>query len=148
MLTVTINGGITMENYSLNRCTRCGRQLTVEEDQAFNPPTCMNCAREHVSTVKSEMIKNIVISVVLMIVGIVVIRNPLGILLAGSPFGWLALNRITSAMFFWMSWVGWLIYFAIKLVVSYFIGLVALPIKLFQWISEIVKVKNLEKSIH
>ena len=148
MLTVTINGGITMENYSLNRCTRCGRQLTVEEDQAFNPPTCMNCAREHVSTVKSEMIKNIVISVVLMIVGIVVIRNLLGILLDGIPYGWSALNRITPAMFLWMSWVGWLIYFAIKLVVSYFIGLVALPIKLFQWISEIVKVKKLEKSIH
>lgn len=148
MLTVTINGGITMENYSVNRCTRCGRQLTVEEDQAFNPPTCMNCAREHVSTVKSEMIKNIVISVVLMIVGIVVIRNPLGILLAGIPYCWSALNKITPAMFLWMSWVGWLIYFAIKLVVSYFIGLVALPIKLFQWISEIVKVKKLEKSIH
>ena len=144
MLTVTIYGGITMENYSVNRCTRCGRQLTVEEDQAFNPPTCMNCAREHVSTVKSEMIK----SVVLMIVGIVVIRNPLGILLAGIPYGWSALNKITPAMFLWMSWVGWLIYFSIKLVVSYFIGLVALPIKLFQWISEIVKVKKLEKSIH
>lgn len=110
MLTVTINGGITMENYSVNRCTRFGRQLTVEEDQAFNPPTCMNCAREHVSTVKSEMIKNIVISVVLMIVGIVVIRNPLGILLAGIPYGWSALNKITPAMFLWMSWVGWLIY--------------------------------------
>lgn len=148
MLTVTINGGITMENYSVNRCTRCGRQLTVEEDQAFNPPTCMNCAREHVSTVKSEMIKNIVISVVLMIVGIVVIRNPLGILLAGIPYGWSALNKITPAMFLWMSWVGWLIYFAIKLIVSYFIGIFALPYKLFQWISEIVKVKNLEKSIH
>ena len=43
-----------MENYSVNRCTRCGRQLTMEEDSAFNPPTCMNCAREHVATVKSD----------------------------------------------------------------------------------------------
>lgn len=137
-----------MENYSVNRCTRCGRLLTMEEDSAFNPPTCMNCAREHVATVKSEMIKNIAISVVLMIVGIIVIRNPLGILLAGIPYGWSALNKITPAMFLWMSWVGWLIYFAIKLIVSYFIGIFALPYKLFQWISEIVKVKNLEKSIH
>ena len=136
-----------MDNYSVNRCTRCGRQLTVEEDQAFNPPTCMNCAREHVATVKSGMVKNIAISVVLMIVAIVIIRNPLGILLAGIPYGWSALNKITPAMFLWMSWVGWLIYFAIKLIISYFIGLVALPIKLFQWISEIVKVKNLEKCI-
>ena len=120
----------------------------MEEDAAFHPPTCMNCAREHVATVKSEMIKNIAISVVLMIVGIVLIKNPMGILLAGIPYGWSALNKITPAFFLWMSWIGWLIYFAIKLIISYFIGLIALPIKLFQWISEIVKVKNLEKNIH
>lgn len=137
-----------MSEYSVNRCSKCGRQLTVEEDGAFHPPTCMNCAKNHVSTVKTEMIKNIAISVVLMIVGIVLIKNPIGILLAGIPYGWAILNRITPAMFLWMSWVGWLIYFLVKFLVSYIIGVVALPIKLFQWISEIVKVKNLEKSIH
>ncbi|HBM99289.1 MAG TPA: hypothetical protein DD413_07655 [Ruminococcus sp.] len=137
-----------MSEYSVNRCSRCGRQLTMEEDAAFHPPTCMNCAREHVSTIKKEMIKNIAISVVLMIVGIVIIQNPMGILLAGIPYGWSILNRITPAMFLWMSWVGWIVYFLIKLVIAYFIGIVALPIKLFQWISEIIKVKNLEKNIH
>ncbi len=96
MLIVNIFGGITLENYSVKRCTRCGRQLTMEEDSAFNQPTCMNCAREHVATVKSEMIKNIVISVVLMIVGIVLIRNPLGILLAGIPYSFL--NALMSGI--------------------------------------------------
>lgn len=137
-----------MSEYSVNRCSKCGRQLTLEEDGAFHPPTCMNCAKNHVSTVKTEMLKNIAISVVLMIVGVIIIKNPIGILLAGIPYGWAILNRITPAMFLWMSWVGWLIYFLVKLLISYIIGVVALPIKLFQWISEIVKVKNLEKSIH
>lgn len=137
-----------MLDYSVNCCSRCGRRLTVEEDGAFNPPTCMDCAKEHVETVKSEMIKNIAISVILMIVGIVVIKNPAGILLAGIPYGWSILNKITPAMFVWMSWIGWVIYFLVKLIVAYFIGLIALPIKLFQWISEIVKVKQLEKNIH
>lgn len=137
-----------MSEYSVNRCSKCGRQLTMEEDTAFHPPSCMNCAREHVSAVKTEMIKNIAISVVLMIVGIVLIKNPLGLLLAGIPYGWAILNRITPAMFLWMSWVGWLIYFLVKFLIAYFIGIIALPIKLFQWISEIIKVKNLEKNIH
>lgn len=136
-----------MSEYSVNRCSKCGRQLTMEEDAAFHPPTCMNCAREHVSMIKTEMIKNIAISVVLMIIGIVIIQNPMGILLAGIPYGWSILNRITPTMFLWMSWFGWIVYFLIKLVIAYFIGIVALPIKLFQWISEIVKVKNLEKNI-
>lgn len=136
-----------MEKSSANRCSQCGRQLTVQEDSAFNPHTCMNCAKEHISMVKTEMIKNIAISVALMVVGIVLIKNPMGILLAGIPYGWSILNRITPAMFLWMSWIGWLIYLALKLILSYFIGLIALPIKLFQWVSEIVKVKNLEKNI-
>lgn len=41
----------------------------MEEDVAFHPPTCVNCARELVSIIKTEMIKNILIGVVLMIVG-------------------------------------------------------------------------------
>lgn len=137
-----------MSEYSVNRCSKCGRQLTMEEDAAFHPPTCMSCAREHVSTIKTEMIKNIAISVVLMIVGIIVIKNPAGVLLAGIPYGWSFLNKITPAMFVWMSWIGWAVYFSVKLIIAYFVGLIALPIKLFQWISEIVKVKQLEKNIH
>ena len=137
-----------MSEYSVNRCSKCGRQLTMEEDATFHPPTCMSCAREHVSTIKTEMIKNIAISVVLMIVGIVVIKNPAGVLLAGIPYGWSFLNKITPAMFVWMSWIGWAVYFLVKLIIAYFVGLIALPIKLFQWISEIVKVKQLEKNIH
>lgn len=137
-----------MSEYSVNRCSKCGRQLTMEEDAAFHPPTCMSCARKHVSTIKTEMIKNIAISVVLMIVGIVVIKNPAGVLLAGIPYGWSFLNKITPAMFVWMSWIGWAVYFLVKLIIAYFVGLIALPIKLFQWISEIVKVKQLEKNIH
>ena len=106
-----------MSEYSVNRCSKCGRQLTMEEDAAFHPPTCMSCAREHVSTIKTEMIKNIAISVVLMIVGIVVIKNPAGVLLAGIPYGWSFLNKITPAMFVWMSWIGWAVYFLVKLMV-------------------------------
>ena len=121
-----------MSDYSLNCCSRCGRRLTIEEDAAFNPPTCMNCAREHVNTIKAEMIKNIAISVVLMVVGIIAIKSPAGILLAGIPYGWSFLNKITPAMFIWMSWI----------------GLIALPIKMVKWISEILKVKQLEKNIH
>ena len=42
-------------------------------------------------------------------------------------FGWRALTRIQPAMFVWMSWGGWLAYFAIKLVLSTLIGFVVAP---------------------
>ena len=104
-------------------------------------------AIQNASAIKKEMTKNIVISVILMIVGIVIIKNPIGFMLAGIPYGWAVLNKITPNLFIWMPLVGWVIYFLIKLAISYFIGLVALPIKLFQWISEINKVKKFEEHI-
>ena len=124
------------------QCADCGRELCGQCADNFNPPLCDNCAKERAGAIRSEMIKNILISVVLMIVGIVVIKSPAGILLAGIPYGWAILNRITPSMFLWMSWVGWLIYFFIKFLLAYFIGIIALPIKLFLWISELVRINK------
>ena len=130
------------------QCNDCGRVLCAECADAFNPPLCVSCAHERAASIKGELIKNIAISVVLMIVGIVVIESPMGILLAGIPYGWAILNRITPSMFLWMSWVGWLIYFGIKLVLAYVIGLIALPIKLIKWISELVSIQRTLKEMN
>lgn len=119
------------------QCNDCGRLLCEECADTFTPPLCVGCAGERASAIKGELIKNIAISVVLMVVGIIVIKHPLGILLAGIPYGWAILNSITPSMFLWMSWVGWLIYFFIKLLLAYAIGLVALPIKIIKWIVEL-----------
>ena len=137
-----------MEEFSVNNCSTCGRRLTVQEDEAFNPPTCINCAREQIAETKKQMIISIAISVVLMIVGIIVIRNPLGILLAGIPYGWAWLNKITPSIFLFLPIIGWVIYFVVKLVLSYAVGLIALPIKLYQWIKEIIRVNRLSQTIN
>jgi len=42
-------------------------------------------------------------------------------------FGWKALTRIQPRMFLWMSWMGWLIYFFIKIILSAAIGLFVAP---------------------
>ncbi len=128
---------------SVATCNSCGRELCSECAQKIHPPMCVDCAVEYSNEVKKTMIFNIAISVVLMIVGIVVIKSPAGIMLAGIPYGWSILNRITPSMFLWMSWVGWLIYFGIKLVIAYFIGIIALPIKLVGWISDLVRVNKI-----
>lgn len=129
-------------------CSECGKPLCSECSAVFQPPTCESCISAHVSSVKAEMIKSIAISVVFMIIGCLVIKSPSGILLAGIPYGWSILNSITPSMFVWMSWIGWIIYFLLKLVLAYFIGLIALPIKMFKWISELVRVKKLQEGIN
>ena len=129
-------------------CSRCGKSLCTECGGRFQPPTCVECVQAHAAETKSEMFKSIGISVVLMIIGVAVIQNPAGILLAGIPYGWSILTSITPTMFVWMPLVGWLIYFAVKFILAYFVGIVALPIKLYKWISELVKVKKLTDSIN
>lgn len=132
---------------SVSKCSKCGRFLCEECASTFEPPTCFECAAEHIEDVKKEMFTSIAISVALMIVGMVFIKSPSGFLLAGIPYGWSILNRITPSMFLWMSWFGWLIYYLIKLFLAYIIGIIALPIKLYKWISELIRVNKLQDII-
>ena len=129
-------------------CNTCGKILCSECGGAFQPPTCLDCVQRHVSKVKSEMLISIAISIVLMIVGCVLSESPMGILLAGIPYGWCILNSITPRMFLWMSWFGWIIYYLIKFILAFGIGIVALPIKIIMWISELKRVKKLQKSVN
>ena len=126
-----------LDRESVAQCVDCGRNLCAECADAFHPSLYVGCATERAAAIKRELVKNIVISIVLMVIGVVIIKNPLGILLAGIPYGWAILNSITPSMFLWMSWVGWLIYFFIKLLLAYVIGLIALPIKLIKWFIEL-----------
>ncbi len=128
-------------------CGECGRGLCQSCADKINPPICFDCAHTISGEIKSEMVKNIVISIVLMLVGVFVIQSPGGILLAGIPYGWVILNRMTPSMFLWMSFIGWIVYFLIKLVLAYTIGIPALIYKMFRWISELVRVNRLIKYI-
>ncbi len=136
-----------MENYSVNNCSVCGRQLTVREDEYFNPPTCIKCAEERAAKTKKNMIICIAISVALTVIGLIVSGNPLFFLLAGIPFGWAWLNKITPNIFLWLPIIGWVIYFLVKLILAYIVGMIALPVKLYQWIREISLVNKFNKNI-
>jgi len=52
------------------------------------------------------------------------------VILACAIFGWQALNSIQPAMFIWMSWTGWIIYFCVKFILSAIIGLFVAPFKI------------------
>ena len=132
---------------AVGTCIKCGRGLCQNCTNQIDPPMCLDCARTLSNEIKSEMVKNILISVVLMIVGVLVIKSPGGILLAGIPYGWTILNRMTPSMFLWLSFVGWIVYFLIKLVLAYVIGIPALIFKMVRWISELSRVNKLTKCI-
>ncbi len=57
------------------------------------------------------------------------------VILICAVFGWQALNSIQPAMFIWMSWTGWIIYFCVKFILSAMIGLFVAPFKIGKWIA-------------
>lgn len=142
-----MNCSMHTDRTAVARCTECGAGLCEVCRDKLDPPLCINCAKKYAQSIKFEMIKNISISIVLMILGAVFIESPLGVLLAGIPYGWSLLNKITPSMFLWLSWVGWLIYILIKLILSYVVGIPALIIKLVIWITKLTQVNNIMKSV-
>lgn len=45
-------------------------------------------------------------------------------------FGWKALDRIQPVYFLWLPIIGWIIYFIVKVIISYMIGLFVAPFKI------------------
>jgi hypothetical protein len=123
----------------------CGVHLCYECAHLITPPTCAACAKNYAAEIRNEFIKTLVFGAVLLVVGIMLRNSDIlelksfGIFIVGVPFGWRALNRITSNMFLWMPIAGWLIYFAIKFILSLLIGMIALPVYIVQ---QILKLKS------
>ncbi len=124
-------------------CQVCEKALCEECATIISTPICKDCLSEHVQGEKSKMIKSIVVGLILGIVCSIVLENPSGLMFAWVPFGWMALSAITPKVFLVMPIVGWVAYFAIKFVLAFFIGWVALPIKLYQWIRIISSAKKI-----
>jgi hypothetical protein len=70
-----------------------------------------------------------------------------GYVLAGIPSGWVALNKIRPNIFLFLPIIGWVIYFIVKFVLSYFVGLVAFPINIYKTIKELKENKELSTRV-
>ncbi len=121
------------ERVATATCQGCGRSLCSECASAIDIPICKNCLSLHIQGEKSKMIKTIVIGIILGIACSCFIESPSGLMFAWVPFGWMALSAITPKIFLVLPVVGWVVYFIVKFVLSFFIGWIALPIKLYQW---------------
>ena len=53
--------------------------------------------------------------------------------LAGIPWGWQTVSFLQPQMFIFLPIVGWGIYLFVKFLLSYFVGLVAMPIAIIRY---------------
>jgi len=139
---------------AVSTCNSCGKGLCSECTNYFSKPICLDCNAELVAGDKKVFTRNIVLTIIFFVVGFLYSNEfPFyqqifyGYVLAGLPWGWSFLNRITPNVFLILPLVGWVIYFAIKFVISLFIGPFITPYKIYQSIKGLKDSKELEVDI-
>ena len=144
------------EEVAVASCIDCGKGLCKTCSGLYQMPICNECNLKRVKGDKGNILKVYLPSIILFIAGLVIgikmngnfgFGLVLGWVTAGVPWGWKIITFIQPRMFLFLSFFGWLIYFLIKFILAYFIGIVALPIGLVKMIVSIASAKKKEENI-
>lgn len=93
---------------------------------------CRNCIEKAKSEKRALLIRSIAIFAIVFVLCLSAPGTPffVALLVAGTPCGWRALSSMQPRMFLFLPIIGWLIYFGIKLFLSYWIGYIAMPMQI------------------
>jgi hypothetical protein len=144
------------EEVAVANCVDCGKGLCKKCASLYQTPICNECNLKRVKTDKGNLIRVYVPSIVLFIPwmlwgianGSLLMGLAVGFIFAGIPWGWKVVTFIQPKMFLFLSFGGWVVYFLIKLVISCFFGIVALPIGLVKLIIGLVSANKKEQNIN
>ena len=135
-----------IEREATAQCQSCGRGLCYECSTYLNQPFCIDCVREYAVEQKKQMIMCILLGLTIGIIFSIWMESAAYLMFGWIPFGYTFLNKITPNLFIVMPLVGWVIYFVVKILIAYFIGWLALPIKMYQWIKIINNASEMERN--
>lgn len=145
------------ESDAVSQCLDCGKGLCLECTNKFTIPICSSCNLTRLKNNKNILVKNSIITIVAFVIGLYIYSGMeeatlpftlLGALfIAGIPWGWSFLNKITPNVFLIMPVVGWLVYFGIKFTLALFIGIFIMPFKIYQIVKGLKELNTLESYI-
>lgn len=133
------------------QCSDCGKGLCHDCATYYTDPICNSCNSKRIRNEKFDIIIELLITYGF---GILVSyffskiffgdwENPSAktiiwyyifsvYVFSGVVSGWRTLTRITPAVFLVLPIIGWVIYFALKLFLAFWLGLIMLPIRTFR----------------
>jgi len=145
------------EEVAVATCVDCGKGLCKTCAELYQIPICNECNLKRVKNDKGNIIRVYMPSIALFIVGIIIgisgygsfgMGILFGYIFAGVPWGWKIVTFIQPRMFLFLSFFGWVMYFFIKIAISIFVGLAALPIGFIKLIVGLVSVHKKEQNIN
>lgn len=143
-------------------CPQCGKGLCEDCAQKNYQGYCDDCAEEminlHIANRKKPLITTIVILAVSLVLGLIlsIAEGDFGmmnIFFAGLGValivnGWSVLTKIQPSMFLFLPIIGWVIYFIIKALISYFVGIVALPMNIYHYFADKKTAEDMISRLH
>lgn len=150
---------LSVNRYAQSRKESSPQPAPVQESKAEEEPHCQSSSQSEykepsssyssgggfVSFLRTEVgyyVMSLLIAIILwgVTIALWISQGEMAVIvmLICAVFGWKALNSIQPAMFIWMSWTGWIVYFCVKFVLSAIIGLFVAPFKIGKWISAVI----------
>jgi len=143
------------EETAVATCIDCGKGLCKSCASLYQMPICNECNLKRVKSEKGNILRVYLPSIILFIAGLVfgIINGSFvtGIMLgwasAGIPWGWKIITFIQPRMFLFLPILGWILYFGLKFLLSYIVGVAALPVGIVKMILDIVSARKKEKNV-
>lgn len=143
------------------QCPDCSRGLCPECTVSYSIPLCPVCNKRRINAEKSMIIKELLLTYgVGILLGVLFARwtnrglsfhfiyaiVSYGIpiyIFSGMVAGWKTLTGITPRVFLFLPLIGWVFYFIIKLILSFFVGLVMLPVRTVRNITQLIYLQKI-----
>lgn len=147
---------------TVSQCSDCSKGLCHECATAYSIPICNTCNKTRISNERVKIIKELIFTFAFG-VGLAYLNGKYLFFqgesfstktviwyyiifiyaFAGIVSGWKTLTSITPRMFLVLPILGWVLYFAVKLFLSFWLGLVMLPIRTIRNIIRLVKLQKI-----
>lgn len=144
------------------QCQDCGKGLCTQCATTYSIPICNSCNKSRISSERNRIIKELLFTFIFG-VGVAYLNGKyiffkdasfslettifyyiiFTYIFAGIVSGWKTLTAITPRMFLVLPIIGWLIYFALKLFLAFWVGLIMFPIRTIRNIVRLVKIQKI-----
>lgn len=147
---------------AVSQCSDCGKGLCHECATIYSVPICNTCNKKRISNERVQIIKELLITFIFgaglaYLLGEKLFFQGHSFSLkttilyyviyiyafAGIISGWKTLTRITPRMFLVLPIIGWVLYFAVKLFLSFWLGLIMLPIRTVRNIMRLIQLQKI-----
>lgn len=142
--------------FAAAKCKDCEKRLCRQCASQFTIPICITCITIRNEIEEGAILKELSLTFIIglfltFVISQLRLNSSQSVYIiflmfyaySGIVSGWLTLNKITPKTFLYLPLIGWVFYFVLKFVLSFWVGLIMLPVRTFRNIRRVVQISQL-----